>query len=173
MNIPVSQQRIVRTTNVSACLECTLKRGCPQEPQSSLPETSNMKLTAKPLAALIFVILFGWIGLTTALGWWQTKTTKEPVKFAEGIAGQYDPADIRGSYLFGDISRLFEIPLATCEPRSACRKTLTRKLMQSSRWKNNTPGSQSRSGPRRFAFSWLSTGVCLSVAKTSTCRKRR
>ncbi|HSF83465.1 MAG TPA: hypothetical protein VLA49_19660 [Anaerolineales bacterium] len=61
---------------------------------------------------MIFVILFGGISLTTALGWWQTKTTKEPVKFSEGeAAGQYDPADIRGSYLFGDISRLFEIPL--------------------------------------------------------------
>jgi hypothetical protein len=46
------------------------------------------------------------------MGWWQTKTTKEPVKFKDGEAtGQYNPADIRGSYLFGDISRLFEIPL--------------------------------------------------------------
>ena len=71
-----------------------------------------MKLTAKVLAALIFVILFGGIALTTALGWWQTTTTKVPVKYAEGeAAGQYNPADIRGSYKFGDISSLFEIPL--------------------------------------------------------------
>ena len=51
--------------------------------------------------------------MTTALGWWQTTTTKIPVKFAEGeAAGEYNPADIRGSYKFGDISSLFEIPLA-------------------------------------------------------------
>jgi hypothetical protein len=71
-----------------------------------------MKLTAKPLAALIFLSIFGGIGLTTALGWWQTTTTKVPVKFEEGEAvGQYNPADIRGSYTFGDISDLFGIPL--------------------------------------------------------------
>jgi hypothetical protein len=72
-----------------------------------------MKLTAKPLAALIFIILFGGIALTAALGWWQTTTTKIPAKYAEGeAAGQYNPADIRGSYKFGDISKLFEIPLS-------------------------------------------------------------
>lgn len=72
-----------------------------------------MKMTAKLLAGLIFVIIFGGIALTAALGWWQTTTTKVPVKFAAGeAAGEYNPADIRGSYKFGDISRLFEIPLA-------------------------------------------------------------
>ena len=72
-----------------------------------------MRLTAKPLAVLIFIILFGGIALTAATGWWQTTTTKIPVKYAEGeAAGQYNPADIRGSYKFGDISSLFEIPLA-------------------------------------------------------------
>lgn len=71
-----------------------------------------MKLTAKPLAALVFLFIFGGIAFTTAMGWWQTTTTKVPVKFTEGEAtGQYDPADIRGSYKFGDISDLFEIPL--------------------------------------------------------------
>jgi hypothetical protein len=71
-----------------------------------------MKLTAKPLAVLIFVILFGGIALTTALGWWQSTTTKIPAKYAEGeAAGQYNPADIRGSYKFGDISALFDIPI--------------------------------------------------------------
>ena len=72
-----------------------------------------MKLTAKPLAVLIFITLFGGIALTAATGWWQTTTTKIPVKYAEGEAsGQYNPADIRGSYKFSDISGLFEIPLA-------------------------------------------------------------
>jgi hypothetical protein len=80
---------------------------------NSLLEANNMKLTAKPLAVLIFVFIFGGIAFTTALGWWQTTTTKVPVKYTEGEAtGQYNPADIRGSYKFGEISSLFEIPLS-------------------------------------------------------------
>ncbi len=71
-----------------------------------------MKMTSKSMAAVILVILFGGIAVTTVLGWWATETTKEPAKFSEGeAAGEYNPLDIRGSYTFGDISRLFEIPL--------------------------------------------------------------
>ena len=71
-----------------------------------------MKLTSKPLAAIVFIIFFGGIALTSALGWFQTETTKVPVTYTEGeFAGQYTPADIRGSYLFGDISNLFGVPL--------------------------------------------------------------
>ena len=75
-----------------------------------------MKLTSKPLAAIVFIIFFGGIALTSALGWFQTETTKVPVTYTEGeFAGQYNPADIRGSYLFGDISSLFGVPLEDLE----------------------------------------------------------
>jgi hypothetical protein len=71
-----------------------------------------MKLTSKPLAFIIFAIIFGGITFTTLMGWWRTKTSKVPEKYSVGeAAGQYNPADIRGSYAFGDISRLFAIPL--------------------------------------------------------------
>jgi hypothetical protein len=70
-----------------------------------------MKLTSKPLGAIVFVILFGGIFFSTAMGWWTTVTQKIPVKFSEGeAAGQYNPADIRGSYTFGDIQKSFGIP---------------------------------------------------------------
>ncbi|HMN59511.1 MAG TPA: hypothetical protein PJ988_04065 [Anaerolinea sp.] len=72
-----------------------------------------MRLTSKPLAALLFVILFGGIAVTTAFGWWTTTTTKIPLTYTEGeAAGQYNPADIRGSYTFGDVADLFQVPLA-------------------------------------------------------------
>ncbi len=75
-----------------------------------------MKLTSKPLAAIVFIIFFGGIALTSTLGWFQTSTTKVPVTFTEGeFAGQYNPADIRGSYTFGDISNLFAVPLANLQ----------------------------------------------------------
>jgi hypothetical protein len=72
-----------------------------------------MKLTSFPLAMIIFVLLFGGIGFTSAMNWWQTESTKVPATYTEGeAAGQYNPADIRGSYTFGDVSQLFDIPLA-------------------------------------------------------------
>jgi hypothetical protein len=69
-----------------------------------------MNLTSKPLAVIIFVVLFGGIAFTTAKGWWQTMSTKEAATFTEGeFAGQANPADIRGSYTFGDVEKNFGI----------------------------------------------------------------
>ncbi len=73
-----------------------------------------MTLNSKTLAALLVVLLFGGILASSALGWWQTESTKEPAKFTEGeFAGQANPADIRGSYTFGDIEKAFNISSAT------------------------------------------------------------
>jgi hypothetical protein len=72
-----------------------------------------MKITSKILAPAILVILFGGIVATTALDWWKTESSKVPAVFTEGeLAGEYNPADIRGSYTFGEVSDLFKIPLA-------------------------------------------------------------
>jgi hypothetical protein len=71
-----------------------------------------MRITPRWMAVLVVTILFGGILLSNALGEWTTKSTKEPLTFAEGeFAGEYNPADIRGSYTFGDVSELFDIPL--------------------------------------------------------------
>ena len=73
-----------------------------------------MTLTSKPLAAIILILLFGGILFSSALGWWQTESSKEAAVFANGeFAGQPDPADIRGSYTFGDVERNFGVPAAT------------------------------------------------------------
>ncbi len=73
-----------------------------------------MNLTSKPLAIIILVVLFGGIAFTTGMGWWQTESTKQPAVYTEGeFAGQSNPADIRGSYTFGDIEKSFGIPSAT------------------------------------------------------------
>lgn len=72
-----------------------------------------MKLTSKPLAVILLVILFGSIGITSALGWWATESTKQAAVFTEGeFAGLPNPADIRGSYTFGDIEKNFGVPAA-------------------------------------------------------------
>lgn len=64
------------------------------------------------------------IGITMVTGLWQTESDKIPRKLetltpvaategadGTGAAVQYDPADIRGSYTFGEISELFQVPL--------------------------------------------------------------
>lgn len=69
-----------------------------------------MTLTSKPLSVMLFVILFGGIALSSAMGWWATESTKEPATFTEGeFAGLANPADIRGSYTFGDIANSFDV----------------------------------------------------------------
>ncbi len=69
-----------------------------------------MTLTSKPLAALLVAILFGGIFFSSAMGWWQTESTKEAATFTSGeFAGQANPADIRGSYTFGDVEKNFGV----------------------------------------------------------------
>jgi len=71
-----------------------------------------VRITPRLMAVFVVTTLFGGILLSIALGEWTTKSTKEPLTFTEGeFAGEYNPADIRGSYSFGDVSRLFDIPL--------------------------------------------------------------
>jgi len=72
-----------------------------------------MTLTSKYLAILVVVILFGGIFFSSAMGWWQTESTKEAAKITSGeFAGQANPADIRGSYTFGDVEKNFAVPSA-------------------------------------------------------------
>ena len=69
-----------------------------------------MTLTSRPLALIVLVMLLGGIAISSAMGWWATESTKVPVTFSEGeFAGQADPADIRGSYTFGDIANSFAV----------------------------------------------------------------
>ena len=73
-----------------------------------------IELKTKHLAVVVPVIFIAGIGLTMAFNFWNTTTTKEPAKYASGeFAGQANPADIRGSYTFGDIVAAFPgVPLA-------------------------------------------------------------
>ncbi len=69
-----------------------------------------MTLTSKPLTVMVFVLLFGGIAFSSMMGWWVTESTKEPATFTEGeFAGLANPADIRGSYTFGDIANSFDV----------------------------------------------------------------
>lgn len=71
-----------------------------------------MKIKTSAVAIIIFASIFGAIAITSAFGLWTTVNTKEPARYTTGeFAGKYNPADIRGSYTFGEISDLFDISL--------------------------------------------------------------
>ena len=94
----------------------------------------------KPTAAVIFSVIFVIAGIlgSAALGWWQTTSNKIPPRLevaalpaqaaAAGEAAPagapvdagkaaalaqaaYDPAGIKGSFTFGEVAALYEVPL--------------------------------------------------------------
>jgi hypothetical protein len=71
-----------------------------------------MKIKIWMLGLIVIILVFGGIGISSLTGYWQTRSTKIPAKYTSGeFAGEYNPADIRGSYTFGEISQSFQIPL--------------------------------------------------------------
>lgn len=70
-----------------------------------------MKLNSKIVAISIFIIIFGGIGLSNFLGFWETTSSKIPNKITKGEwKGELNPMDIRGSYTFKDVADNFNIP---------------------------------------------------------------
>lgn len=71
-----------------------------------------MKIKTTTLGILVLGIVFGGILMSSAMNLWITESTKVPDKIVvDGAEGGYDPADIKGSYTFGEVSELFDIPL--------------------------------------------------------------
>lgn len=72
-----------------------------------------MKIKIIPMAVVTLAAFTFGIAGASALGYWITESKKEPAKVASGeFAGQADPADIRGSYSFGDVEKAFGVPAA-------------------------------------------------------------
>ena len=74
-----------------------------------------MRIKIWHMGLIVLIVIFGGIAGTMALNFWNTAASggnQVPVTFTSGeFAGEYNPADIRGSYSFGHISELWEIPL--------------------------------------------------------------
>lgn len=71
-----------------------------------------MKLRSPHVATLSVILIFGVIFLSMLMGVWQTESSKVPATYTTGeFAGEYNPADIRGSYTFGDIETAFGVPV--------------------------------------------------------------
>lgn len=83
-----------------------------------------MTLRSKHIAPIVLVVFIIGIGGTIFLGLWQTTSSKVPATYTEGeFAGEYNPADIRGSYSFGDIEEAFGVPVAALAEAFAVEDT--------------------------------------------------
>ena len=80
-----------------------------------------MKIKNWHMGLIVLIVIFGGIASTMAFNLWNTEGgggghgtggSRVPATFKSGeFAGEYNPDDIRGSYSFGNISELWEIPL--------------------------------------------------------------
>jgi polyferredoxin len=113
MNINVSEALVVKDHQCIACMKCTSDEACPVK--ATVDFRSNLLgKSMKPVFAgiALVVILFGGIGVSKVFNLWITESTKVPAKYTSGEgSGQYNPADIRGSYTFNDINKSFDVPV--------------------------------------------------------------
>jgi hypothetical protein len=69
-------------------------------------------LRSKHVVPIVLVVFILGIGGTMIFNLWQTTSSKVPATYSSGeFAGEYNPADIRGSYSFGDIEEAFAVPV--------------------------------------------------------------
>ena len=72
-----------------------------------------LRIRSAFLGPAIFVVIFAGIAVSALLGYWETESSRVPRRIASGdYTGEFDPADIRGSYSLGDIEKTFGIPAA-------------------------------------------------------------
>jgi hypothetical protein len=70
-----------------------------------------IRMKTIPLAVITAVTIFGGIFIAKSVDYYETTSSKEPVKFKTGeLAGLPNPADIRGSYTWLDIEKAFGVP---------------------------------------------------------------
>ncbi|GAI49966.1 unnamed protein product, partial [marine sediment metagenome] len=71
-----------------------------------------MNIRSKHIGLIILAAFIIGIGGTIGFNLWRTTSVRVPMKFTSGEhEGEYNPADIRGSYTFSQVSEFFEIPL--------------------------------------------------------------
>lgn len=73
--------------------------------------SAEIMIGRKSVAMAVAATFLAGIGLSMATGIWKTESTKIPARYESGAyTGEFNPADIRGSYSFADIESSFGIP---------------------------------------------------------------
>ena len=117
MNIEVSTAGTVRDHQCISCMKCTSEQACPVADTVDLKigkVSGKGKIGSKVIAPIVLAVFVAGIGLSMAFNLWITESTKVPAKYTSGVfEGISNPADIRGSYSLGDISKAFDVDVDT------------------------------------------------------------
>lgn len=109
MDIPVHERDVVDDVQCIGCMKCTSDLTCPIEKTVQLETVSKKHIGTASVGVSILLIMT--IGISTAIltNHFPTEATKLPEKLED--ASGYDPATIKGSFTFVDISEAFDLPL--------------------------------------------------------------
>lgn len=109
MDIPVHECKVVDDVQCISCMRCTSDAHCPIEKTVQLETVSKKHIGIVSVGISILVIMV--IGISTAMltNHFPTEATKLPEKLED--ASGYDPASIKGSFTFVNISEAFDLPL--------------------------------------------------------------
>lgn len=117
MNINVADKSAVMDHQCISCLKCTSEEACPVADTVEYKASkagSRLKAQKGILGLILVAAIFGGIGISAAMNFWNTSSSKIPTTIQTGsFEGQYDPSDIRGSYTFKDVENAFGVPVAT------------------------------------------------------------
>jgi len=113
MNIDVEHKETVKDVQCISCMECTSDAACPVANTVGFStKKGGHHLSVNKVGLLTVAILIGGILLSVAFGLWKTTSTKQPALIKTGsFAGLPNPADIRGSYTFQDVTNAFVVPV--------------------------------------------------------------
>jgi hypothetical protein len=114
MQIKVSANEAVRDHQCISCHKCVSGAACPVADTVAVSAGREGKVKINPNIVTLFAALFviAGISVSVATGYWATESDKIPQKLdVVSATGEYDPADIRGSYTMGEISNLYGVPL--------------------------------------------------------------
>jgi hypothetical protein len=71
-----------------------------------------MRIGQRAMAVVVVAVMLGTVGIASLAGWWQTTNQKKPGTVSDSTGtSRTDPADIKGSFTFGEISSLYKVPL--------------------------------------------------------------
>lgn len=109
MNLTISDSTKVSSTECISCMECTSENTCPKQ-NTLVMKSGKSHIKNKFMPLLIILFLFGGIQLSKSFSLWKTERSAEPAKITSSdYTEKYDPADIRGSYSFKEISSLYNV----------------------------------------------------------------
>ncbi len=109
MNITVSEKRVVRDHQCIGCMKCTSEHACPIAKTVDF-SAGRLKAGSAAIAMIVLVAIFGTVGATSAMDLWRTTNGLGTGKSISEPEAGYMPADIRGSYTFGEIESIFSVP---------------------------------------------------------------